>query len=75
MLDPGHTSHLNKELPAPGHSLLPDQGVDWLFLLLGLLYLYEPGDGIDGLGWLRHFFRLHLEKEKCCNKYFSGFRN
>ncbi len=53
--------YLDEELPTPGDALLAHQGVDGLLLLLGLLDLNEPGDGVDGLGHaLRHFFRLHL---------------
>ena len=42
------SDHLHDELPPPGHAPLRYECVDRLLLLLGLLDLDQPRDGVDG---------------------------
>ena len=42
------SGHLHDELPPPGHAPLRYECVDRLLLLLGLLDLDQPRDGVDG---------------------------
>ena len=59
------SGHLHDELPPPGHAPLRYECVDRLLLLLGLLDLDQPRDGVDG---------RTLLKERCqCQQYFALF--
>ena len=55
-------AYLHDKLSFPGQSSLFNQSVDWLLFLFGLLYLNQPGDGVDGLAVVRIGQGLHLDE-------------
>ena len=55
-------AYLHNEFSTPGHAPFSDEGVHWLFLLLSLLNLNQPRDGVDALAIIRIGLLLQLDE-------------